>query len=231
MQAVTRSCVASLNKAIRRQGPTHALCVMDSDQPSWRHLEYPQYKSNRAAMPEALKQGLDEVLRQFQLQGVKAFRHVGFEADDVIATIAVKVAGADGQVTILSTDKSLCQVLRSGVRIYDHFSDRYLDADYVRGRFEVESEQLATFQSLVGETSVNVSGVHGIGKRTASKLIHDYGELKTILQSADHIGGNIGKKLRDGARDAKVALRLLTLRTDLDLGLNLRDFRINPVNS
>ncbi|MFT5110883.1 MAG: protein Xni [Parasphingorhabdus sp.] len=226
MSGVAAACVASLNKAIRRQNPTHAVCVMDSPPPSWRHLEFPAYKENRPPMPEPLQDGLESILQGFTDRGVSNIQIPGYEADDVIAAIAVKIAEVGGQVTIQSTDKSLCQVLRTGIRVYDHFSDRYLDREFVKDRFDIEPEQLALLQALVGETSLNVPGVHGIGKKTAAKLIHNYNSLPNILSAADTMSGNIGVKLRAGIPAAHQAIRLLTLKTDIELGLNLKAFRM-----
>ena len=223
---VVTGCLASINKARRRQQPSHGLCVMDSREPSWRHRDYPPYKTNRPPMPAALQAMLDNIVSAIGAEGIKVISHKGYEADDVIASIAVHIAQAGGQITILSTDKSLCQVLQPGVSIYDHFSDRYLDHEHIRQRYEISPQQLSVYQALVGETSVNIPGVHGIGKRTAIKLIHDHGDLKSILAAADNIGGNIGNKLREGRDDARLALHLLTLKTDLNLGLNLKEFRL-----
>ena len=224
--AVQIACLGSLTRAIRRQSPSHAVCVMDTDQPSWRHVKFPEYKATRSAMPEVLRNGLPLILNAFREVGVKSIQLDPYEADDVIATIAVRVSEADGQASILSTDKSLCQVLAPGIRIYNHFADAYLDESYVLERFGVTPAQLVTFQALVGERSLNVPGVHGIGKRTAAQLIHDHGELSAILSASQDMAGNIGTKLRTGAADARRALQILTLRTDLELGMNVKDFRM-----
>ncbi len=220
-----QSCQSSLGRLLRHTHFSHALCVMDASDASWRHQLYPDYKAGRDPMPESLRHALAEVLAAFQDLGVKSVHKDGFEADDVIATIAKRVTASGGRVTIASTDKSFCQLLPDGVRVYDHFSDRYLDEDYVLQRFEVEPARLATLLALTGNTSVNVPGVRSVGIRTAAALIREYGDLDAILAAAESMQGHVGSRLRADADAARLAMRLLTLRTDVELGLNLREFR------
>lgn len=226
MDAVANSCRSSLLKILKRQHPSHALCVMDGAHPSWRHLEYPPYKADRKPMPAELAVSLPLILDQFAAIGVQALDKAGFEADDIIATIALRVGASGAQVTIVSTDKSFCQLVREGIRVYDHFKDRYLDRHHVLTRYEVEPRFLATLFALTGDPSVNVPGVKSVGVRTAAKLIHDHGDLEQILEASGDMSGHVGAKLRAGEDDARRAMRLLSLRTDVELGLNLRDFRL-----
>lgn len=222
---LVQSCQSSLTRLLRHAQFSHAVCAMDAAQASWRHELYPEYKAGRDPMPESLRAALDDVLAAFRDLGVQSVHKDGFEADDVIATIARRVSSSGGRVTIASTDKSFCQLLPDGVAVYDHFSDRYLDEDYVRQRFEVEPERLATLFALTGNTSVNVPGVRSVGIRTAAGLIREHGDLDAILEAADSMDGHVGSRLRADAEAARLAMRLLRLRTDLELGLNLRDFR------
>lgn len=222
------ACCASLARLVRHQQPTHALCVMDSGQRSWRHELFPGYKANRDPMPEALAVVLPEILAAFEARGVHALERAPFEADDVIATCAVRIAEAGGRATIASTDKSFCQLLGDNIRVYDHFSDRYLDADYVRLRYDVEPRFLRTVMALTGNASVNVAGVRSVGPRTAAALVREHGDLDAILAAAGTIKGHTGAMLRADREQALLAMRLLSLRTDLELGVNLREFRYVP---
>ena len=162
-EATVSACTASLSKLLNRQQPSHAICVMDSPPPSWRHREFPDYKANRDPMPEQLSVILPRLEDAFRERGVRSVSEEGFEADDVIATIALRVASSGGRVAIVSTDKSFCSLIREGISVYDHFSDRYLDTEYVRQRFDVEPAQLVTFFALTGNASLNVPGVRSVG--------------------------------------------------------------------
>jgi len=222
---IINSCTGSLRKLLQRTTPSHVMCVMDSDQQSWRHHEYPPYKANRKPMDETLKAQLPAVLQAFEQVGVKNLAQDGFEADDVIASIAARVAGANGEATIVSTDKSFCQMIRPGIRVYDHFNDRYLDKQYVKKKFETTPELLPSLFGLAGDSGLNVPGVRSIGIHTAAKLVNDHGDIEQILKAAEQMPGHVGEKLRAGKEEARQATRLLALRTDADLGLNIKDFR------
>jgi protein Xni len=222
---LAETCRASLAKVLKRRQPSHALCAMDSATPSWRHALFSDYKASRDPMPESLRDALDEILQAFETLSVRAIHKDGFEADDVIATIASRIADARGKVTIASTDKSFCQLLGDYITVYDHFSDRYLDADYVAQRFAVPPRFLTTFFALTGNPSVNVPGVRSVGPRTAADLIREFGDLESILEAAVGMKDRVGSRLRAEQDAARLAMRLLALRTDLELGFNLRDFR------
>ena len=125
------SSVQSLRRALRRCSPTHAACVFDGGGKSWRHELDPGYKLGHAPMPEALREALDGYREAFRRIGVVSLGYPGLEADDVIATIAVKTAAAGAEVIVLSTDKIFGELLASGVRVRDHFRDREIDATAV----------------------------------------------------------------------------------------------------
>ncbi|GJL81091.1 MAG: Flap endonuclease Xni [marine bacterium B5-7] len=221
------ACESSIRKLLSRQKPSHAMGVVDSDLSSWRHQEFPEYKANRKPMPDSLARALPAIIERFGQVGVQTFQEDGFEADDVIAAIATRIVDSGGRVTIASTDTSFCQLLSERLKVYDHFSERYLDLRYVRKKLDVTPEQLPTLFALTGNPSVNVPGVRSIGVRTAAKLIHDFGDLDTILDAAEEMKGHIGTKLRSGREDARRAYRLLSLKRDIEVGLNLKDFRLS----
>ena len=186
---------------------------------------YPDYKKNRSPMPEELRDILPDVLEAFLSAGVRSITVSELEADDVIATIARRVADLNGNVTVLSTDKSFCQLIGFGVRVYDHFADVEHDRNWTRNRFGVEPEILADLFALAGDTSLGIPGVRSVGVHTAVKLLNDHGTLEGVLAVADDIAGKLGSKLRDGRDDARLAKKLVSLVTDAQLGMNLKDFR------
>lgn len=227
-ERLIESCAASLQRALRRHQPTHAVVVLDGEGPGWRHELYPPYKADRPPMPADLAVRIPAIESRFHELGVRTLARPGFEADDVLATIAHKIRDAGGAVTIVSTDRLLCQLLAEGVAVYDHFADRPLDEAYVEQRFGVPPGKLADAFALAGDTSVNVPGVRSIGIHTAAKLLSDYDSLEKILDAAGDMRGNVGAKLRSGREDAMLAARLFRLRADVEVGVNLRDLRYPP---
>lgn len=223
---VLHSATRSVQRALEQIEPSHALCAFDAPGPGWRHELLPDYKANRPPMPVPLAQLLPRIEAAFEEQGIKPVRVAGYEADDVLATIAVKIAANNGQAIILSTDKSMLSLLRDGISVRNHFDERDLDAQYVLQRFAVAPGQIATFLALVGENSQNVPGVKSVGAKTAAKLINEYATLDAILRAANDMPGRIGEALRNGEADARLCLQLMTLKLDVQVGLNLNECRI-----
>jgi len=217
---------SSLSRALDRYSPSHATVVFDGQGESWRRDEFPDYKKSRKPMPERLQRGLGEVRARFEKFHVTCIEVPAFEADDVIATLAHGIAKRDGaEVMILSTDKHFAQLLRPNVSIHDHFNDRSINAKYIAERYGVTADRLDSLFALAGDTGVDVPGVKGIGIKTAAKLIDEYGDLEAILAAADSVPGKNGERLREHADDARLARRLLALRTDVAVGVNLKDLR------
>lgn len=223
---VLHSVTRSAQRALEQLDPSHALCAFDAPGPGWRHELLADYKANRPPMPAPLAELLPRIEAAFAQQGIKSVRVTGYEADDVLATIAVKIAANGGHAIILSTDKSMLSLLRAGISVRNHFDERDLDAQYVRKRFAVAPEQIATFLALVGESSQNVPGVKSVGAKTAAKLINEHGTLEAILQASKDMPGRLGEALRSAEADARLSLQLMTLKLDVHVGLNLNECRI-----
>ncbi|AMG30029.1 flap endonuclease Xni [Grimontia hollisae] len=219
-------CTRALHKIIRSSEPTHIVAVFDhtGQDRGWRAKLVPEYKQGRKPMPEVLQQGLDSIQDAFWEEGVDSLLSSGDEADDMIATLAIKVANHDGQVTIVSTDKGYCQLLQPTVRIRDYFQQRWLDSPFIEKEFAVQPEQLTDYWGLTGISSSGVSGVPGIGPKTASTLLQRYGTLEQ-LYAAEDIEPKWQKKLEGTQELALRCKQVATLKTDITLGFNLQDIR------
>lgn len=224
-QTVLSACEASLLRALRQHRPTHVLLVLDGGGTSWRHDLYPDYKKNRKPMPAPLHRMMPAIRTMVEGNGVFCLSVDRFEADDVVASIAQKARSVGFDVTVLSTDKSFCQLLSQKVRIYDHFGKHYLDRAYVHDRFEVEVDQLVDLFALAGDPSTNIPGVPSVGQHTAAKLLKDFHDLEGVFRAADNIAGKLGSKLRSGKANAELSKQLFALRTDIEVGCNFRDLR------
>jgi len=219
------SCTHSLQRALRECRPTHAVCVFEGEGQSWRYRAYPGYKAGRTPMPAALHEQLPSFREAFLGQGVSSVSLPGLEADDVIATLACKAASRQGQVIILSTDKAFLQLLSERIGVRDHFGQRDLDPAYVRQRFGVSPERLTDLLALCGDPTNHIKGVPGVGIKTAARLLAEFGSLENILTGAGDIPGRTGESIAAHREQVRVALSLVRLQTDLELGLNLQAFR------
>lgn len=223
MAEVVQAAGQSLNRALTRHNPTHAAVVLEHHDRTWRHLLYPEYKQNRSATPELLVNHLDAFEQAFQALGVSSCSVPSYEADDVIATIARVVADHDGDVVILSTDKVYLQLIGPHIEVFDHFNEVKRDAAYVTDQLGIPVEQYIDYLALVGDKSNNVKGVQGIGPKSALQLLSQYKTLDNILQAEDNSGP--ARKVQQAAHDATRSRQLVTLKTDVELGLNIKSFR------
>lgn len=226
------SSTDSLRRALNQHQPTHCLTVFDFGGRNWRHELFADYKKNRTPMPEPLRNGLAQFERAFGAigkLGVRCISLKGYEADDVIATVAAKTEQHGGQALILSTDRNYCQLLSANIKVFDHFGQRYLDDAMIEKKFQITPQQLPDLLSLAGDSGLSIPGIKTIGIRTAAKLLGDYASLEKILRAADapanKIGGKLASKLTHGRDDARLAKILFTLKTDINLGINLNELR------
>jgi DNA polymerase-1 len=209
-----------LQDSRKSAGPTHIAVVFDYSEKTFRNEIYADYKAHRPPAPE-------ELLPQFPLvrQAVKAFNvacieQEGYEADDLIATYARQAVAAGGDVTVVSSDKDLMQLVGSGVTMLDTMKvpPRTIGPDEVRERFGVPPDKVVDVQALAGDATDNVPGVPGIGVKTAAELINEYGDLDTLLERAGEIKQpKRRERLTEFALQARLSRQLVTLDGNVPL--------------
>lgn len=223
------ACVAAVDKILNLHQASHGLAVFDSQQPCWRFKLYDGYKKGRKKMPEALANALPQMQDSLMTLGIDSLTSEKDEADDLIATLATKMALHGQQVTIISTDKGFLPLLSPCIKVYDHFNRRYLDEEYVENKFNVKAAQLIDFWTLTGDSTNKIPGVVGIGPVIAAKLLNEYGSLTAIVKSTD-LKPSISEKLDSSQEQIKLSRQLLHLKLDIPLGFNLKDIRLNTVD-
>ncbi len=229
IDATSRVCCQALTKIINFSEPTHIIAVFDhlGEDRGWRAELLPEYKIGRKPMPDALLKSLDRLQEDFWQLGIDSLLSDGDEADDLIATIALKVAGRGEKVTIISTDKGFCQLLQPTLQIRDYFQQRWLDSAYVEKEFGVAPHRLTDYWGLAGISSSKVSGVPGIGPKATKELLETYENLEAVLSASDVLP-KYAKKIDGHQDDARVAKQVASLKTDILLGFNLQDIRYDP---
>jgi DNA polymerase-1 len=208
--------------------PTHIAVIFDASAQTFRNKIYDDYKANRPPPPE-------ELVPQFPLirDAVKAFNVAcieedGFEADDIIATYAKEIAGAGGEVVIVSSDKDLMQLVGPGVEMLDTMKNRRLGPDEVVEKFGVGPERVVDVQALAGDSVDNVPGVPGIGVKTAAQLITEYGDLDTLLERAEEIKQpKRREKLIEFADQARISRDLVRLKDDVPLPITTEQLGVH----
>lgn len=229
VEEALKSLRRSLGRALRFHRPTHAVCAWESDTPGWRHEKFTGYKKNRKPMPTMLRESLPRFADMMSAMGIASLGVEGSEADDVIATLAAGIARHGGHSVILSTDNLFCQLLNEGITVYDHFGKRFLDYEYVVKKYGVAPTLLRDFFALTGVPSLNIPGAAGIGAVNARELLNHYGSLEELFAAADDEGEDIPEKLSAGKEGALLAQELAGLRTDVKLGVNLKDLQYTHV--
>ncbi|EKN6163401.1 flap endonuclease Xni [Yersinia enterocolitica] len=223
------ACQHALQQLISHSQPTHAVAVFDEDDrsDSWRHQSLPDYKAGRSPMPDNLQQEMPLIREAFHSLGVNCWSSPGNEADDLAATLAIKIGEAGHQVTIVSTDKGYCQLLAPNVQIRDYFQKRWLDMPFVKQEFGVLPHQLPDYWGLAGISSSKIPGVAGIGAKTAALLLQQASSLEELYQKLDSVPEKWRKKLQQHQEMAFICKQIATLKTDLPLSGNLQQLRLN----
>ncbi|NQZ20509.1 MAG: flap endonuclease Xni [Colwellia sp.] len=220
-----QACGQALTKILEHLQPTHALAVFDSEKPCWRYQLYPDYKKGRKKMAEHLATSLPAIQDEFMQRQVDSLIPEEDEADDIIATLAIKMALKDQSVTIVSTDKGFLSLLNPRIRVYDHFNRRHLDSNFVQSKFNVKPQQLMDLWTLTGDNTNKIPGVTGVGQVTAAQLLNKYGSIKCILEATD-LKATLANKLAEHNVQITLSRELLTLKKDIPLGFNLKDIRL-----
>lgn len=195
---------------------THIAVIFDSARKTFRNDIYPDYKANRDEPPEDLKPQFGLIRDAVRAFNVPAIEMEGFEADDLIATYARQAQACGAQVTIVSSDKDLMQLVGEGVDMLDTMKSVHIGPEQVVDKFGVGPEKVVDVQALAGDSTDNVPGVPGIGVKTAALLINEYGDLDTLLARAEEIRQ---KKRRENliefAEQARISRELVRLRDDV----------------
>jgi DNA polymerase-1 len=222
-----------MNKLISEDTPDYLAVVTDTSEPTFRHEMYKDYKATRDKMPDDLAKQLPLVTELFAAYGCDVIKKPGFEADDVIGTIAKQFSGKDLNTYIVSGDKDFLQLVDKHIFVYQPKKNNerlIVDIDGVHDKFSCKPEQVIDALALMGDKVDNVPGVPGIGEKSAAKLIGEFGSLEEIYSHIDEISGKKQKEnLTNYKDDAFLSRDLVTIKTDVDLTVALGDLKCEPM--
>ena len=218
-----------LSNGKRSEAATHIAVVFDYSSKTFRNDIYPQYKANRPPPPEDLRPQFPLTRDATRAFNVACLEVEGFEADDIIATLARQAVNAGGSCTIISSDKDLMQLVRPGIDMFDPMKNRAIGPDEVVEKFGVPPERVVDVQSLAGDSTDNVPGAPGIGLKTAALLIQEYGDLDTLLARAGEIRQPKRREaLVDNADLIRISRQLVSLKYDAPVPATLDELAITP---
>ena len=218
----------------KADGPTHLAVILDKDSTSFRNEIYPEYKANRPEPPEDLRPQFPLIRDATRAFSLACIEEQGLEADDLIASYARKAQAEGWNVTIVSSDKDLMQLVgeKDGARIdmLDTMKSARIYIEEVEEKFGVPPEKVGDVLALMGDSVDNIPGIYGIGPKTASKLIAENGSLAAALDAApDMKKSKLKERLIEGRADAEMSRVLVTLKEDCDLPQPLDDFKLDGV--
>jgi DNA polymerase I len=217
----------TLVKLIETDKPTHLAVVWDTHAPTFRHVMDPNYKANRPPQPEELTIAIPLIKEMIKAFGIPNIESDGFEADDIIGTLAKQAEAADADVFLVTPDKDFMQLVDDHIKMLKPLNNGdgfdIIDRNGVVEYFGVQPEMVIDVLALIGDTSDNVPGVPGVGKKGAPELILKYGTLEKLIESAPEISSKRVKEgLTQGAEQALTSKTLVTIKTDVPNILNWR---------
>ena len=207
--------------------PTHLAVVFDFSATTFRNAIFDAYKANRPEPPEDLRPQFPLTRDATRAFNIPCLEIEGYEADDIIATLARQAVAAGGRATIISSDKDLMQLVGDGILMRDPMKDRIIDRDGVIEKFGVPPEKVVDVQALAGDSVDNIPGAPGIGIKTAAQLIGEYGDLETLLSRAEEIKQPKRRQtLIEHAEQIRISRRLVELDPETPLDVTLDDLAI-----
>ncbi|MBQ4384393.1 MAG: DNA polymerase I [Kiritimatiellae bacterium] len=224
-----------LMSILKKERPTHAVLAMDPGGPTFRHEAYPPYKAQREKMPEDLAASIPYAFELAEALRIPVVRVDGFEADDVMGTLAQKGAAAGFDVYMATPDKDAAQLVAPGISLYRpaHAGDgaEIYDVAKVCGHWHLsEPKQMIDYLALAGDSSDNIPGIRGVGEKTADDLLSRFGDVEGIIANAQKLKGKLAEKVVLGAEDARMSKFLATIRTDVPIEPSWDDYKLDGVD-
>ena len=229
------NAIYGLTKMLKKMSvdhtPSHHAAVFDLGAPQKRLALLPSYKAQRPPTPAALEKQLPAIREILQALRIPIVEIEGDEADDIIATLAMRAANTGHGVLIASSDKDFMQIVGPRIRLLrpDGKETVIVDPTAVKARFGVTPEQMVDLLSLLGDSVDNIPGVAGIGEKTAAQLLQTYGTLDSLLARVSEIGKpKLREALLASAERLEVNRRLIALQTDVPLAVDLEALKVHP---
>lgn len=216
---------------VRRRAPDYLVVAMDtSDETVFRTEIDPEYKAHRPPPPEDLPPQVERIVQALEAIGVPILRQLGYEADDLMATLCERHRGSDLDIVLVSRDKDLDQLLTDGVRLLDPLDDTETDASTLLERKGYRPDQAVDAQTLMGDSTDNVRGVEGVGPKKAAELLARYGTLESILAHASELTPKLRERIEAFQSRADRVRQLVTLRRDVPIEFDLASADVSRFN-
>jgi len=222
-----RGVLNALGKLIKKYDPTHMAVAFDTKAPTFRHKLSDLYKAHRPPMDDDLQVQIPYIHELIEKLGIALIKIDGFEADDIIGTLARNACMQGYPVVISTGDKDMAQLVNDCVILEDSFKDKITDVAGVFDKFGVHNTQIADYLTLMGDSSDGIAGIPKVGAKTASKLLGEYGNIEGILANLANIKGMVGQKIAEHQDEIPLNRTLATIVTDLQLPISFDELRLD----
>lgn len=216
-----------VNKIKNEQKPDYIAVCFDHPSKNFRHQLSPIYKANRKQIDEDLIKQMPIARESVKAMNLASFEMAGFEADDVIGTVAKKAEKEGIKVVIVTGDKDLFQLVNDNIHIWNESKNIMFDSQKVYEKYGLYPDKIVDMLALMGDNCDNVCGVKGIGEKTAVKLINTYGSVEDIIANADSIKGKISQAIKDGANDVLLSKKLVQLELNVPIDVSVENMKFN----
>ncbi|HTO16743.1 MAG TPA: DNA polymerase I [Edaphocola sp.] len=227
----------TLTELLNKYKPSHIAVCFDTPGKTERHTDFEDYKANRQEAPEDLLAAIPDIKRIIEGFNIPIIEKSGYEADDIIGTLAWQAADAGYEVFMVTPDKDYGQLLiKENVYIFKPAAygnkEEIVNAAKVCGKWNIDNcSQVIDLLGLMGDAVDNIPGIKGVGEKTASKLLKEYGSVENILENADNIKGALGEKIRADKENAILSKKLATIITNVpDIHFHEEDFELSPLD-
>ncbi len=220
--------VKMMLKILKTKNPDFMAICFDHPSPSFRHKQFFDYKAHRKKIDDELKNQMPIAREAARALNIANIELSGYEADDLIATLAKQSAKEGADVFIVTSDKDALQLVGGKIRVWNEGKDIVYDEAGVKEKYGIGPGQLVEMFALMGDASDNVPGIKGIGEKTAVKLLQRYGSLEEIFKNAASIEGKTGSLIQNGFDEAEKSKNLVTLKGDVDLAISWKDCSVKP---
>lgn len=227
--------VNTLQEVLKNARPTHLAVAFDPSGPTFRHDAYPPYKAQREATPEAIRVAVPEIKRILEAYRIPVLEVSGFEADDVIGTVAKRLESAETQVYMMTPDKDYAQLVSPHVSMYRPATGmkeaEILGPEEIKEKYGLRDPlQVIDMLGLMGDSADNIPGCPGVGEKTAAKLIQQFGSIENLLAHTDELKGSLKDKVEANKEQIAFSKWLATIKTDVPLELQLEDIALQEAN-
>lgn len=217
--------IRMIAKLMNELKPEYIAVAFDHPGKTFRHKEFKEYKATRKETPDELKSQIPKIKKILKLWGIKVLEIPGYEADDLIATLAKKAEEKGFEVIIVTPDKDMLQLVNQNIKVLNPINEYLFDREKVKEKYGIYPEQFVDYLSLIGDTVDNIIGVHGVGPKTAQKLLEKFQNIEGIYENLDQLKEKLKNAFEEAKERVQLNKKLIKLKTDAPIDVDIEDLK------